>query len=283
MNFQELKRRNNPRSKKKTKEHYCNNCGRYGHIYRKCEEPITSYGIICYKVVDDKVYYILIRRRNSIGFTEFLSGRYRSTMKEYIEYLLTHMTREEQQLLLDKDFQSLWSDVWFHNLERRQKDYPRCKKLFDELKEGVKINDEIINLRDLITSNPSPYAEAEWGFPKGKRKMHEKNDACASREFCEETNFDPCDFKFLQDTPTYIEETRGSNNKDYRHIYYIAKCLNVNRPLVIDSTNLDQSGEIDAIEWLTAEECSEKFREYYPERKNIIQNVDEMLKNVLFR
>ena len=106
MNFQEMKRRNYIKSRKKVKEQYCNNCGRYGHPYRKCEEPITSYGIICYKVVQQKIYYILIRRRNSIGFTEFLSGRYRVTMKDYICYLLSHMTQAEQQLLLTKPFDS---------------------------------------------------------------------------------------------------------------------------------------------------------------------------------
>ena len=50
MNFQELKRR----KRKKNNVQYCNNCGRHGHPYRKCSDPITSYGIICYKIVDGK-------------------------------------------------------------------------------------------------------------------------------------------------------------------------------------------------------------------------------------
>ena len=32
---------------KKREVVYCNNCGKYGHIYKKCFDPITSYGIIC--------------------------------------------------------------------------------------------------------------------------------------------------------------------------------------------------------------------------------------------
>ncbi|VVU95177.1 hypothetical protein CPAV1605_902 [seawater metagenome] len=44
--------------KKKRKKHYCSNCGKYGHIFKKCKEPITSLGIICVKLetnVEDNV------------------------------------------------------------------------------------------------------------------------------------------------------------------------------------------------------------------------------------
>ena len=28
---------------------YCANCGLKNHVYKKCKEPITSYGIICFR------------------------------------------------------------------------------------------------------------------------------------------------------------------------------------------------------------------------------------------
>ena len=28
---------------------YCGNCGKFGHIYKRCTAPITSLGVICYK------------------------------------------------------------------------------------------------------------------------------------------------------------------------------------------------------------------------------------------
>ena len=34
---------------------YCNNCGRYGHIYKKCFEPLLSYGLICIDTKDEKI------------------------------------------------------------------------------------------------------------------------------------------------------------------------------------------------------------------------------------
>ena len=35
---------------KKNREIICLNCGRKGHIYKKCHLPIVSYGIICVKI-----------------------------------------------------------------------------------------------------------------------------------------------------------------------------------------------------------------------------------------
>ena len=35
--------------KKKKKEIYCQNCGKFNHVYKKCTEPITSFGIIAFK------------------------------------------------------------------------------------------------------------------------------------------------------------------------------------------------------------------------------------------
>ena len=32
---------------------YCLNCGKKGHIIKKCKEPQTSYGIICFKITGD--------------------------------------------------------------------------------------------------------------------------------------------------------------------------------------------------------------------------------------
>ena len=39
----------NNEKKKKKKEIYCQNCGKFNHVYKKCPEPITSFGIIAFK------------------------------------------------------------------------------------------------------------------------------------------------------------------------------------------------------------------------------------------
>lgn len=281
MNFQELKRR----KKKKPITQYCNNCGMHGHSYRKCTQPITSYGIICYKEIQGKLYYIVVKRRNSLAYTEFLRGRYRLPSKdpraiEYISMLLSKMTRDEQNDLLTREFDALWEEMWSHNSEKHQREKARCQRQYDELKNGFDIKGVWVTLYDIIHDTTTKFSDSEWGFPKGKRKAHERNEECASREFCEETNFDLAEFDILPHVKTYSELFTGSNNKNYRNIYYIAQCLNLEKQLTIDPSNIDQAGEIDSIEWHTADECANLFREYYPDRIMIIREVDKLLHTV---
>ena len=40
---------------------FCNNCGKYGHIYNKCKNPITSNGIIAFRYGETELEYLLIQ------------------------------------------------------------------------------------------------------------------------------------------------------------------------------------------------------------------------------
>ena len=41
------------------KIHYCCNCGKTGHLYRKCLSPIISLGVILVKLEKDTLKYLL--------------------------------------------------------------------------------------------------------------------------------------------------------------------------------------------------------------------------------
>ena len=83
------------------KETYCGNCGRHGHIYKQCLDPLTSYGLICYRKYEDTYQIILIRRKDTIGYVEFLRGKYNVDNSNYIIKLLNLMTYKEKKRLLD--------------------------------------------------------------------------------------------------------------------------------------------------------------------------------------
>ena len=57
---------------------YCGNCGEKGHMYRDCKYPIISLGVILfdYSRSKDEIQYLLVRRKDSIGYVEFLRGKY---------------------------------------------------------------------------------------------------------------------------------------------------------------------------------------------------------------
>ena len=50
---------------------FCNNCGKTGHSYNQCSKPITSNGIIAFTKVDKKIKYLLICRKDTLGYVEF--------------------------------------------------------------------------------------------------------------------------------------------------------------------------------------------------------------------
>lgn len=90
----------------------CRNCGLNGHLYKDCPHPIMSFGIICYKVVNNEIKYIMIQRKDSLSFMEFVRGKYNIDDDKYIIKLIEYMTDSEKKLLLTNNFEQIWNYTW---------------------------------------------------------------------------------------------------------------------------------------------------------------------------
>lgn len=146
---------------KKNREIICLNCGRKGHIYKKCHLPIVSYGIICVKInnldlshllnisklIENKIFnkvdnlksklklidknflkenlkFLMIRRRNSFSYIEFIRGKYKIDDIDYILNNLRFMSNYEKKLLLTNSFDENWNYVWnIYNKNTNNKKY----------------------------------------------------------------------------------------------------------------------------------------------------------------
>ena len=94
-------------------ERYCNNCGFKGHYYRECKFPIMSYGIILYDDSDKKdIKIVMVERKNTISFIEFLRGKYNIDDNNYVQKLFDRMNVIEKKNILKYDFDRLWNDLW---------------------------------------------------------------------------------------------------------------------------------------------------------------------------
>ncbi len=288
----------------------CLNCGKSGHQYKLCSEPILSYGIICFNINNDlgisnktienyfynkfldlsefnysninninlipcfydKIKILMVRRKHSLNYIEFLRGKYNQTNKEQISKIFKLMTRDENLKIKNTSFDILWNELWKETAKSKiyQKELNMSKSKFNELKEN--------NFYNLLEENElSSFTEPEWGFPKGRRNAFEKNLDCAIREFEEETNINLNNLHLLERLNCLEEEFSGTNLINYRHIYYMAVSETELKLNICDN----QSYEIGDISWVTIPEAIEKTRPYYCKRIKMIHQLYFFIINLI--
>ena len=255
---------------------FCNNCGKMGHSYNQCCKPITSLGMVAFNKLLDKdcLKYLLICRKDSLGYVEFMRGKYPLYNQEYIQNIINEMTIQEKANLLTKDFNSLWKELWgdYYGVQYKTEEKSASEKFY-QVKEGIHLFDEnFFNLEQLIQNSNTSWTEPEWGFPKGRRNYNENDLTSALREFGEETGISKHKIHVVKNFIPFEEIFTGSNFKSYKHKYFIAH-TNCN-----ELTNYQKS-EVSNAKWASIDECLQIFRPYNLEKKDIIKKIDIMLNN----
>ena len=54
---------------------YCNNCGLKGHLYKDCKKPVISCGNIIFRTDKNEPQILMIQRKDSLCYIEFLRGK----------------------------------------------------------------------------------------------------------------------------------------------------------------------------------------------------------------
>ncbi len=249
---------------------FCNNCGKSGHLFSNCKKPIISSGIISFCYKDNKLYYIMICRKDSLGFVDFLRGKYNLNNVSHISKLIDEMTIREKDMLLTKTFSELWFYLWGNFVGHQYKSEEKVsREKFNILKEGLTTGE---TLKSIIQNSKTNWVEPEWGFPKGRRNNGENDIKCAMREFTEETGCKRFSFNIIENILPYEEIFTGSNFKSYKHKYYIAYMKNN------ISLNNYQKSEVSKIKLCDINEVLTLIRPYSLERIKIIKKVDNILK-----
>lgn len=317
----------NTKNEKITENLYCTNCGKKGHIFKKCLFPIISLGVICINIekyninlneiinyskkiqhnylfsleeinklknikmnilnidlneFDKSIKYLMIQRKHSLNYIEFIRGKYDLNNIEYLENIINLMSNIEKEKILNHDFKFLWTELW-NESKKNYNEYKDSENKFNLLKSGTFIKKNDINIKtsliNLTKNSFFNFNDPEWGFPKGRRNAKEKNVDCAKREFEEETNFSSDDYNILNMSP--LEELYlSTNSSKYKHIYYIAQSNN-DKQLFIDNNNLFMKTEVGDIGWFTINEAIIKIRDYNIDKKNKLLYLHKMIKNTL--
>ena len=253
----------------------CNNCGKFGHMFHQCKQPITSLGIIAFRSGNPGIEYLLIRRRNTLGFLDFMRGKYPLYNKEYLLNIVNEMTNEEKNMLRTKDFDELWSFLWGVSLGIQYRNEERIsKEKIISLKIGIIIKNSEYNLLSLLDESTTNWDEPEWGFPKGRRNYQEKDLQCAIREFEEETLYNKNDLNIIQNLLPYEEIFTGSNYKSYKHKYFLAY-MDIDEKR--DNEHIYENSEISKLEWFSYENACKVIRPYNLEKLTILEKVNKIL------
>ena len=255
----------------------CNNCGKPGHLFHQCKIPITSIGIVVFRKIegalDNNYEYLLIRRKETLGFIDFMRGKYSVYHKDYIMNMLKQMTIDEKQRLCSGDFNALWKGIWgdskYNNQYKSEEIVSREK--YNILFNGVVDGTNAYNLKSVIEESKhfQSWDEPEWGFPKGRRNNQENDYECAIREFTEETGYDIKSLTYIQNVLPLEEIFMGSNYKSYKHKYFLMY-MDYQKSLEIGKF---QTTEVSKVEWKSYEECVACFRPYNLEKIKMLTNI----------
>lgn len=296
---------------------FCLNCGKKAHTSSICIHPKTSYGIINFKLTGDfekyndllknkyiikdynptvnkinlywfnnkniekdctelinkiknSMYFLLISRKNSLGYIEFIRGKYDINNIETLKHLFTQMTDMEINNIIKNDFDYLWNELWKKTAKNKnfEKEYENSLEKFNIMK--IKYNEEISNFKPA-------YPIPEWGFPKGRRNLTEKDINCAIRECHEETSLNISEINLLDRIYPLSEQFNGTNNIEYKNVYYLSIIDNI-RNLNVFSTQEDYI-EIDNVGWFKYNNIMNLIRPYHIEKKKII---NELIKFIAY-
>lgn len=199
---------------------------------------------------------LMINRKYSLAFMEFMRGKYDVDNSDYIYNLFQKMTLEELDLICKLyDFIKIRKYMNFYNNTNKKFifELDNAKLKFNYIsKLGIltdiitKINNAYkLNLVIGTTIGPPPglynnkeyfktltrtnqsnntlYTDCEWLLPKGKREENETDLKTAIREFYEETGINPKYISVYKNIVPFEYTFIGINGIEYRNIYFVAE------------------------------------------------------------
>lgn len=283
----------------------CTNCGGSGHVFRQCIAPVTSYGVIMVRSVPDvdrkfnlasllasnsalvtgmenqPLEFLLIQRRDSLGFIELMRGRYKITDADYIRLHLGGITHTERVKYSTGPFEELWNGMWGLNHSHLYKnEYETAKKKWETIHNGIiDMNGKPWTIQELIDASGPPQNTPEWGFPKGRRDSQESDYVCAMREMFEETGVHEKDVIPIQNLEPLTESFFGSNHVNYCHKYFVV-WVPSDLKVEYDDKNDHMRREIGDLQWFGLDQALAHLRPENVEKKEVLLRMVSLFRNL---
>jgi 8-oxo-dGTP pyrophosphatase MutT (NUDIX family) len=185
------------------------------------------------------------------------------------------MTIDERARMLKHDFDALWEALWAsQNTRQYRNEYNSAKLIFNTLKERGDISGKLLSR--YIEMATTSWTTPEWGFPKGRRVVHESRADCALREFSEETGMSSRVLHVLRDRAPLEETYVGSNGVPYRQYYFLGSIASHNIAQV-QPHNRVMNREVGGIAWMTFEAAHAAIRPTNAVKRALLAQLNERI------
>lgn len=236
---------------------------------RRMPKYRKSYGIALCRF-NDVPEMILVKKRYTYYFFEFVIGKYQKNDNKYLTKLFNNMTYQEKMDILSMRFDTLWYKIWLEIpntsmnrdahfiIRNRDLSFNDKKYSYNYIKSKSKFEscflvDQGIRLKNLIDNSTN--AENIWEIPKGRRFPYEKEIDAAVREFREETNIQANKYNILWHVKPLVESYKDAG-VIYKTIYYIAALDEQYKNLTpkVRFNSFDQILEVESVKWVNLQE-----------------------------
>lgn len=237
-----------------------------------------SFGIALCLDEGDGFKILMIKKKYTYEFMDFVYGKYKKKDTMGIMSLLNRMSYVEKSLISKLNFGDMWEYIWGfnpeHGLTPHNANSEKGLNIFFQKK--AQFNSNFSHnfgkrIKNLIRNSVN--SEAVWEIPKGRRKINETELDAAMREFKEETGINADEYKIFWHVKP-ISDAFSSAGVVYNTKYFLARSCLKRKPQIFFK-NVEQCIEVQSIKWIALEEI--KFL-YLGEKKH--ERLSKLVKRI---
>lgn len=207
---------------------------------------------------------ILVQRRVSYKFIDFVHFHYNPSDLQELLSLFNGMTLDEKLLIHSLDFAKIWYKIWL-DTATKPKFFLKKKQKFEQT---WLVPDNGATLRKLLSGTIN--TPLSWEIPKGRPNGKERFLLAAEREFGEETGVGRRFYKLVPDFQR-VKKYRVRNIQ-YTNIYFAA-LTKMNFQLSVRLSLESQTAEVNDVRWMTLDELK-----ILDPNSRLIEDVDIILR-----
>lgn len=243
--------------------------GKMRYIDKRSMKIKESFGMIAARYKNDEFEYLLVCRKYSVGMCDLILGISFITVP-YLKRICSQLTLSEANIILYDNISSIWSNCMgrsiytsdtYTNFNKYAKHRDWRRQIMYKRFTAIRNN---ITFRKILKSVKNVWKDAGWGFPKGRRRIKDRECQidCASREFEEETGICKGEYRLIRNNSNmeFVEQYIGSNYIIYRNCYYVVMVSPLALPTFNPHVNINQKYELSHIGWFNLDDAKSKIR-----------------------